>query len=183
MTLRSFGGGRIELRRGDLTAEATDAILNAANAHLAPGAGVCGAIRRAGGEGIFDECAAIVRDRGPLAPGQVVLTGGGRLPARYVLHAVGPVWQGGERGEPEALASCYRESLELASEHGLTSVASPSISTGIYGYPVAGAAGVALAAVRAFFLGPPSSVSLFRFVLFSDSDFASYAAELKRLPR
>lgn len=185
---RSFGAGRIELRRGDLTAESTDAIVNAANAHLAPGAGVCGAIQRAGGDAIFEECAAIVRERGPLPTGSVALTGGGQLAARHVIHAVGPVWRGGGESEAEALASCYRGSLDLARAHGLRSIAFPSISTGIYGYPVAAAAAVALSAVRAWLRSPPEGEplealpSLVRFVLWSGEDLAAYGAELKRLP-
>ena len=185
---RSFGAGRVELRRGDLTTESTDAIVNAANAHLAPGAGVCGAIRRAGGDAIFEECAAITRARGPLAPGSVALTGGGQLPARHVIHAVGPVWRGGGGGEPQALASCYRGSLDLARAHGLSSIAFPSLSTGIYGYPVAAAAAVALSTVREWLRSPPRDEhleplpSLVRFVLWSGEDLAVYGAELERLP-
>ncbi|HEY6548525.1 MAG TPA: macro domain-containing protein [Vicinamibacteria bacterium] len=186
-TRRSFGEGLIELRRGDLTAESTDAIVNAANGQLAPGAGVCGAIRRAGGDSIFEECAAIVKERGPLAPGAAVLTGGGRLPARHVIHAVGPFWRGGKDGEALALASCYHQSLDLARSRGLSSIAFPSISTGIYGYPVALAAAVALSTVRAWLLLPPGgahepSLSLVRFVLWSEEDLAAYGAELERLP-
>jgi O-acetyl-ADP-ribose deacetylase (regulator of RNase III) len=178
---RTFAGRRLELRRGDITTETTDAIVNAANAHLAPGAGVCGAIRRAGGDEIFDECAALVRRQGPLQAGQAALTGGGRLAARHVIHAVGPVWRGGNQGEPEALASCYRESLRLATAHGLESVAFPSLSTGIYGYPVAEAAAVALRAVRTFLTDAPTAPKLVRFVLFSEADEAAYSAELVRL--
>jgi O-acetyl-ADP-ribose deacetylase (regulator of RNase III) len=174
---RSFGTGRIELRRGDLTAESTDAIVNAANA-TSRRAPVCGAIQRAGGDAIFEECAAIARERGPLAPGSVALTGGGQLAARHVIHAVGPVWRGGGEGEAEALASCYRGSLDLARAHGLSSIAFPSISTGIYGYPVAAAAAVALSTVREWLRSSPRGEpleprpSLVRFVLWSEEDLA-----------
>ncbi|MDH5332616.1 MAG: macro domain-containing protein [Thermoleophilia bacterium] len=129
---------------GDLTAQEVDAIVNAANEALAPGGGVCGAIRRAGGDSIFEECAAL----GGCATGDAKSTGAGALPARFVIHAVGPVWHGGTRGEPDLLASAYRRSLEVAAAHGCSTVAFPALSTGIYGYPPELAAPVALAAVR-----------------------------------
>jgi O-acetyl-ADP-ribose deacetylase (regulator of RNase III) len=129
---------------GDLTAQEVDAIVNAANEALAPGGGVCGAIRRAGGDEIFEECARL----GGCATGDAKATGAGRLPARYVIHAVGPVWSGGGGGEAELLASAYRRSLEVAEELGCRTVAFPALSTGIYGYPVAEAARVATGAVR-----------------------------------
>jgi O-acetyl-ADP-ribose deacetylase (regulator of RNase III) len=129
---------------GDLTQQRVDAIVNAANEALAPGGGVCGAIRRAGGDEIFEECARL----GGCATGDAKATGAGRLPARFVIHAVGPVWSGGERGEAELLASAYRRSLEVAEELGCRTVAFPALSTGIYGYPVQAAAPVAVAAVR-----------------------------------
>jgi O-acetyl-ADP-ribose deacetylase (regulator of RNase III) len=129
---------------GDLTQQRVDAIVNAANEALAPGGGVCGAIRRAGGDGIFEECARL----GGCATGDAKATSAGRLPARFVIHAVGPVWSGGERGEAELLASAYRRSLEVAEELGCRTVAFPALSTGIYGYPVQAAAPVAVAAVR-----------------------------------
>jgi len=185
---RHFGPCRLELRQGDLTAEHVDAVVNAANAHLAAGAGVCGAIRRVGGASIFEECAAIVKARGPLATGDVALTGAGDLPARHVIHAVGPVWRDGASGEALALASCYRKSLALAAVNGMASVAFPSIATGIYGYPVAEAARVALQTVREWMLGEgraasaPSSVTLVRFMLFSEADLAAYRSALRALP-
>jgi O-acetyl-ADP-ribose deacetylase (regulator of RNase III) len=129
---------------GDLTQQRVDAIVNAANEALAPGGGVCGAIRRAGGDEIFEEWARL----GGCATGDAKATGAGRLPARFVIHAVGPVWSGGERGEAELLASAYRRSLEVAEELGCRTVAFPALSTGIYGYPVQAAAPVAVAAVR-----------------------------------
>jgi O-acetyl-ADP-ribose deacetylase len=131
---------------GDLTAQNVDAIVNAANEALAPGGGVCGAIRRAGGDEIFAECARL----GGCATGDAKATGAGRLPAKHVVHAVGPVWSGGGAGEAELLASAYRRSLEVAAELGCRTIALPALSTGIYGYPPELAAPVAVAAVREF---------------------------------
>jgi O-acetyl-ADP-ribose deacetylase (regulator of RNase III) len=129
---------------GDLTQQHVDAVVNAANEQLAPGGGVCGAIRRAGGDEIFAECARL----GWCATGDAKATGAGRLPARYVIHAVGPVWRSGLEGEPALLASAYRRSLEVAAELGCRTVAFPALSTGIYGYPPELAAPVAAAALR-----------------------------------
>jgi O-acetyl-ADP-ribose deacetylase (regulator of RNase III) len=129
---------------GDLTEQRVDAIVNAANEALAPGGGVCGAIRRAGGDEIFEECARL----GGCATGDAKATGAGRLPARHVIHAVGPVWRGGGAGEAELLASAYRRSLEVAVELGCATIAFPALSTGIYGYPPDVAAPVAVGAVR-----------------------------------
>jgi O-acetyl-ADP-ribose deacetylase (regulator of RNase III) len=131
---------------GDLTTQEVDAIVNAANEQLAPGAGVSGAIHAAGGREIFDEAARL----GGCPTGQARATGAGRLPARHVIHAVGPVWHGGGAGEAELLASAYRTSLELAEELGCRTIAFPALSTGIYGYPVEKAAPVAVDAVRPF---------------------------------
>jgi O-acetyl-ADP-ribose deacetylase (regulator of RNase III) len=178
---RTFAGTRVELVRGDITEQATDAIVNAANAHLVAGAGVCGAIHRAGGDAIFEECARIVSARGPLRAGEAAVTGAGRLRCRKVIHAVGPVFRGGGQGEPETLASCYRECLRLAESEKLASIAFPSLSTGIYGYPVQEAAAIALAAVREHLLAG-SSLSLVRMVLFSEEDLSAYAAALEALP-
>lgn len=129
---------------GDLTQQRVDAIVNAANEALAPGGGVCGAIRRAGGDEIFEECTRI----GGCVTGDAKRTGAGRLPARFVVHAVGPVWRGGGKGEPELLASAYRRALEVAEESGCRTVAFPALSAGIYGYPPELAAPVAVGAVR-----------------------------------
>ena len=131
---------------GDLTEQGVDAIVNAANEALVAAAGVCGAIRRAGGDEIFEECARL----GGCATGDAKATGAGRLPARHVVHAVGPIWHGRQHAEAELLASAYRRSLEVAEELGCRTIAFPALSTGIYGYPVELAAPVAVGAVRPF---------------------------------
>jgi O-acetyl-ADP-ribose deacetylase (regulator of RNase III) len=136
----------VEVVQADITAESFDAIVNAANENLAPGGGVCGAIHAAGGPGIAAECRRI----GHCPTGGAVATTAGELPARWVIHAVGPVWQGGGRGEPELLASAYRSALDEGARVGARSVAFPAISTGIYGYPADEAAEIAVATVRAF---------------------------------
>ena len=159
----------IELLRGDITSQMVDAIVNAANTTLLGGGGVDGAIHRAGGPAILAEC----RQLGGCATGDAKLTTGGRLPARHVIHTVGPVYRDGRHGEPELLASAYRRSLEVASQHGLRSVAFPSISTGAYRYPIAAAAGIAIGTVRAYLLDHPD-IELVRFVLFSDADLDVY---------
>jgi O-acetyl-ADP-ribose deacetylase len=138
------GAGPISFVVGDLTQQHVDAIVNAANEALAPGGGVCGAIRRAGGSTIFEEAAKL----GGCATGDAKATGAGSLPARYVVHAVGPVFRDGLHGEPEELASAYRRSLEVAEALGCRTIAFPALSTGIYGYPVELAAPVAVGAVR-----------------------------------
>lgn len=135
----------ITFASGDLTAQEVDAVVNAANEALAPGGGVCGAIRRAGGGEIFEECARLEG----CSTGDAKATGAGRLPARYVIHAVGPVWRGGGSGEAGLLASAYRRALEVAEELGCRTVALPALSTGIYGYPPESAARVAMAVVEA----------------------------------
>jgi O-acetyl-ADP-ribose deacetylase (regulator of RNase III) len=176
----ALGAGRsITLLTGDITRESVDAIVNAANSSLMGGGGVDGAIHRAGGPAILEECKAIRRQRGPLPPGQAAATTGGNLPARYVIHTVGPIWQGGAHHEPETLASAYRESLKLADELKLASVAFPSISTGAYGYPVDEAAEVALRAV-AEALKNARHVREARFVLFDQRTFEHYEQAAKR---
>ncbi|MEO8602234.1 MAG: O-acetyl-ADP-ribose deacetylase [bacterium] len=168
---------RLELIRGDIVQQYTDAIVNAANTTLLGGGGVDGAIHRAGGPAILAACRAL---RG-CATGDAKLTTGGDLRARYVIHTVGPVYRDGRHGEAERLASAYRRSLEVATAHGVASLAFPSISTGAYGYPIADAAGIALNAVAAY-LRDHAGIALVRFVLFSDADLAVYrsaAAALK----
>jgi O-acetyl-ADP-ribose deacetylase (regulator of RNase III) len=167
------GGRRIEIVQGNLVVEVTDAIVNAANSSLLGGGGVDGAIHRAGGPEILEACRKIRAARGPLPAGQAVVTTGGRLPARHVIHTVGPVWQGGDAGEAETLAAAYRSSLALADELGLGSVAFPSISTGAYGYPVDEAAPVAISTVREH-LRTSTHVVLVRFVLFDAHTLAAY---------
>jgi O-acetyl-ADP-ribose deacetylase len=157
----------IEAVRGDITEQALDAIVNAANSSLLGGGGVDGAIHRAGGPEILAEC----RLHGGCDTGDARATTAGRLPARYVIHTVGPVWRGGEAGEAELLASCHRRALEVASELGCGSVAFPAISTGVYGYPVELAAPVAIAAIREA-QRPP--VDLVRFVLFSQDHLEAF---------
>src|SRR5512141_3248026 len=131
----NIGQARLSIIQGDLTKQATDAIVNAANSSLMGGGGVDGAIHRAGGPAILEECKKIVARQGPLPPGQAVITTGGNLKAKFVIHTVGPIWHSGNSGEAELLASAYRESLNLAAQESLRSVSFPSISTGAYGYP------------------------------------------------
>jgi O-acetyl-ADP-ribose deacetylase (regulator of RNase III) len=165
----------IELVLGDITEQEVDAIVNAANPGLLRGGGVDGAIHRAGGPSILEECRLL----GGCEPGGVKATSGGALPARYVLHAVGPIWRGGGEGEAELLASCHRRAIELADELGCTSVAFPAISTGAYGYPVEHAASVAIAATREALAAHPD-VQLARFVFRDDPTLAAYRAPLSK---
>lgn len=171
---------RLVVKRGDITREVVDAIVNAANESLAGGGGVDGAIHRAAGDVLRQECARIRRQRGPCAcpTGDAVLTAGGDLPAPYVIHTVGPVWNGGGAGEPELLRSCYWRSLEVARENGLRTVSFPCISTGIFGYPPELAAPLAVQTVREFTEQHPDSLEEVRFVVFSDADERLYAALL-----
>jgi O-acetyl-ADP-ribose deacetylase (regulator of RNase III) len=172
---------RLELVRGDITTESVDAIVNAANSALAGGGGVDGAIHRAGGPAIIAEC----RRLGGCDTGSAVATTAGALSARYVIHAVGPVWRGGHSGEPELLASAYRRAIELAAELGCHSVAVPAISTGVYGFPVVRAAPIAVAAAWAA-AARAAKIERVRFVLFSDDDLAMFRAAatmLRLLPQ
>ena len=173
-----IGACTLELVTGDITRQQSDAIVNAANSRLAGGGGVDGAIHRTGGPSIMAE----TRERYPQGcpTGDAVITGAGTLAAQYVIHAVGPVWSGGERGEEERLASAYRRSLELAVENGCGSVAFPSLSTGAYRYPVDLAAGTALSTVITF-LQESQKPAVVRFVLFDDPTHAAYVAGLREM--
>ncbi|QKG51560.1 O-acetyl-ADP-ribose deacetylase [Hymenobacter sp. BRD67] len=144
----TYEPSRLRIEQTDITKLATTAIVNAANSSLLGGGGVDGAIHRAGGPEILEECRKIRARQGGCKTGEAVITTGGRLPAGYVIHTVGPVWNGGLKGEPELLASCYRNSLRIAAEHKLDSVGFPGISTGIYGYPKEEAAAIAVREVQ-----------------------------------
>lgn len=157
----------------DITKETTDAIVNAANSSLLGGGGVDGAIHRAGGPSILRECQRIVGQIGRLEEGRAVLTTGGRLPAKYVIHTVGPVYSGGRRNHANTLASCYSESIRIADEHGIRSLSFPSISTGAFGYPIDEAAPIAVSTVMRQLAGT-TDLSLVRFVLFDRFTLNAY---------
>ncbi len=172
-----IGKREIALEKGDITRFKGDAIGNAANERLAGGGGVDGAIHRAGGPSIMEECRAI---RGGCPTGQAVVTTGGRLPVRYVIHAVGPVWHGGGRGEPELLASAYENTLRQADAYDVRTLALPSISTGVYGYPPALAAPIALATVARHLSGK-TQLTKVTFILYNDETMQAYEAALEEL--
>jgi O-acetyl-ADP-ribose deacetylase len=177
------GGKAIEIYGpADITQESTDAIVNAANSHLLGGGGVDGAIHRAGGPAILTECRQIVSKIGTLAAGKAVITTGGQLAAKRIIHTVGPIYRGGESGEAETLASCHRESVGLADEHGLTSVAFPAISTGACGYPVSDAAPIAISSTVES-LAAARRVRLCRFVVFDISTVRAYQRAAETLHR
>lgn len=182
---RSLFGVKLVALAGDITRQQVDAVVNAANSSLMGGGGVDGAIRRAGGPAIQQECQRIVAERGPLPPGEAVATTAGRLPARHVIHTVGPIWRGGGHGEAEVLRRCYQSCLRLAEELGAASVAFPAISTGAYGYPPDQAATVAVQAVVDYLAqrrpDGTSRLQEVRFVLFSQQDLQRYEELLSRL--
>jgi O-acetyl-ADP-ribose deacetylase len=172
---------QLSLVQGDITRQRTDAIVNAANSSLMGGGGVDGAIHRAGGPQILEECKQIVARQGRLPAGQAVITTGGRLPAAYVIHTVGPVWYGGQNKEAETLAGAYHESLKLAEKKGLKSLSFPSISTGAYAYPVNEAAGIALSTVLNFLKSEAVFLEQVVFVLFDKNTYDDYALALQKL--
>lgn len=178
VTELTIGSCRLELCQGDITEQVVDAIVNAANSRLAGGGGVDGAIHRRGGPSIMAETKAKYPDGCPT--GSAVITGAGNLSAKYVIHAVGPIWQGGQAGEAQLLASAYRRSLELAVEHGCQSVAFPALSTGAYRYPLPEAAEIALSTVVQF-LRERKAPPLVRFVLFDRSTFDVFARQLAQI--
>ena len=177
----TIGKTRLSLIQGDITKQATDAIVNAANSSLMGGGGVDGAIHRAGGPAILSECRQIVSRIGRLDTGKAVITTGGSLKAKYVIHTVGPVWHGGARGEAGLLASAYRESLKLAAEHKLRSISFPSISTGAYSYPAIEATKVALETVIAFLRDGSTSLQEVSFVLYDSKTYDVYNEKLAEI--
>ena len=171
----------IELIQGDITKAEVDAIVNAANKELIGGGGVDGAIRRAGGEAVVKACDAIRKRQGGCPTGTAVITTGGNLPAKYVIHTAGPVWQGGNEGEADLLASCYKECLQLAVENEVNSIAFPSISTGVYGYPTDKAAKVALQTIRDLDNSGTKAPESIQFILFDDATYNYYVEALSNL--
>ena len=178
---KKIGNKTLELIQGDIIRQDADAIVNAANPSLLGGGGVDGAIHRAGGPSILEECKAIRSVHGQCPPGEAVFTSAGKLASKYVIHAVGPVWQGGGAGEAELLAACYRGALRIAVKLGLRTIAFPSISTGAYGYPVDQAAAVALLAVSSFLDAEAVAIKTVRFVLHDRATFMTYAGALDSL--
>lgn len=172
-----MGFNRIEVVEGDLTKQSVDAIVNAANESLLGGGGVDGAIHRAGGPAILEEC----RQLNGCKTGDAKITTAGELPATFVIHTVGPVYQGGNNGEPELLASCHRRSLEVAVENGVRTIAFPAISCGVYGYPIPEAAKIAVRTVGSFMEERGDDIELIRFVLFGVETFDAFRSALDAL--
>jgi O-acetyl-ADP-ribose deacetylase len=168
-----MSGATIEIIRGDITKVMADAIVNAANTSLLGGGGVDGAIHRAGGPAILEDCRRIVARQGGCKTGEAVITIAGNLPAKYVIHTVGPVWNGGKNNEVEKLTACYINSLRLAVEHSISSIAFPNISTGIYHFPKELAAAIAVQTVNEF-LQTPSIISKVIFVCFDEENYRFY---------
>jgi O-acetyl-ADP-ribose deacetylase (regulator of RNase III) len=168
----------IFLSKGDITKKQVDAIVNAANSSLMGGGGVDGAIHRAGGPAILEDCRKIVARQGSCKTGEAVITTAGKLPAKHVIHTVGPVWNGGKKDEPAKLASCYRNSLSLAREHHVRSIAFPNISTGIYHFPKDAAAAIAVQTVRQWLDGTKAAIDV-HFICFDEENYQLYQDLLK----
>ncbi|MCQ6958132.1 O-acetyl-ADP-ribose deacetylase [Mucilaginibacter aquariorum] len=164
---------RIKLQQGDITKLQVDAIVNAANSSLMGGGGVDGAIHRAGGKQILEECIQIVNRQGGCKTGEAVITTGGNLPAKYVIHTVGPVWNGGKRNEEQLLANCYNNSLKIAANNGVKSIAFPNISTGVYRFPKEQAAAIAVKTVDTF-LQSDQDIEEVIFICFDDENYRLY---------
>jgi O-acetyl-ADP-ribose deacetylase len=173
------GKTKIRLTKGDITRQTVDGIVNAANSSLLGGGGVDGAIHRAGGTAILEECKQIRAMQGTCAPGQAVITGGGNLPVKFVIHTVGPIWRGGSTNEAETLANAYTNSLALAIQYEIRTIAFPSISTGAYGYPINEAATIALNAVRDF-CTKTDGINEVRFVVFDEFNLRAYEDALNQ---
>ena len=168
----------MEIIRADITKQQVDAIVNAANSSLMGGGGVDGAIHRAGGPAILEECKKIVAKQGGCPPGEAVITTAGNLPSKFVIHTVGPVWKGGKKNEPAKLADCYKNSLRLAVENNLRTIAFPNISTGVYGYPKKEAAEIAVKTVNEF-LHVNSTMTKVYFVCFDEENFQLYQSLIR----
>jgi O-acetyl-ADP-ribose deacetylase (regulator of RNase III) len=169
----------IQILQGDITKVKVDAIVNAANSSLLGGGGVDGAIHRAGGPAILEECRKIVAKQGGCKTGEAVITSAGNLPAKYVIHTVGPVWNGGHKNEEEKLVSCYHKSLELAIRYNCKSIAFPNISTGIYGYPKPAAAQIALTTAIDF-LKHHNEIPQILFICFDEENFHLLQEEFQK---
>lgn len=180
MAVLICGKTTIKVVRGDITQQATEAIVNAANTTLMGGGGVDGAIHRVGGPQILEECKQIRKAKGGCPTGEAVITTGGRLKAKYVIHTVGPIWRGGGRNEANLLRNAYLNSLRIAKDNGIKTVAFPSISTGAYGFPIEKAARIALTAIRDFVAGTDVFEEV-RMVLFSENDCGIYKKALDEL--
>ncbi len=177
----TFGEAKLLLLQGDITLQTTDAIVNAANSSLMGGGGVDGAIHRAGGPAILEECKKIISKIGRLDVGHAVITTGGRLKTKYVIHTVGPVWHGGHYEEEALLSSCYVECLKLATGYKLSSISFPSISTGAYGYPVSEASIVSLKAILSYLKANKTFLKEIVLVLFDSRTFAAYQTSLNSI--
>ncbi|WP_372503560.1 O-acetyl-ADP-ribose deacetylase [Acididesulfobacillus acetoxydans] len=175
-----FGSKRVEIWQEDITKVAVDAIVNAANKSLLGGGGVDGAIHKAGGSAILEECVKIRQKQGGCETGEAVITTGGNLPAKYVIHTVGPVWHGGKQGESEKLRNCYSNSLKLAQENGIESIAFPNISTGVYGYPKEEAARLAIDEIRRF-LQNEDRIKKVLFVCYDRENYQIYSRLAEKL--